>query len=107
MVVHIAARAHPVQGSVAARADVVEVVPKGHVLGVALRRRFDAAVIAQGALAVAFAHLVDQALGRRSDAVQVAWVGHQGCVRAGATGRCAQRVQQWGGGAGQQDQGSR
>ena len=84
-----------------------EVVPKGHVLGVALGRRFDVGVIAQGRLAVALAHRVHQALRRRADAVQVARAGHQGRVGAGGGGRRIQRGQQWGGGAGEQCQGSR
>jgi hypothetical protein len=85
--VDVARRSHPRQWGVPARAHVFEVVPEGHVLRVALRRRFDVGVIAQRGLAVAFAYLVHQALHRRADAVQVARVGHQGRIRAGVAGR--------------------
>jgi hypothetical protein len=107
VVVDVAARSHPLQRGVAVGAYVFEVVPKGHVLRVALCRRFDPRVVAQGGLAVAFAHLVYQALRCRPDAGEVARVGDQGRVGAGGIGRRIQRGQQGGGGAGEHCQGSR
>jgi hypothetical protein len=105
--VHVPACPQPIQGGVAAGAYVFEVVPKRHVLRVALRRRFDVRVIAQRGLVVAFAHLVYEALRRRADAIQVAWAGDQGRIGARARGRRRERGQQWGGAAGQHGQGSR
>ncbi|HEV3072094.1 MAG TPA: hypothetical protein VGY76_11805 [Solirubrobacteraceae bacterium] len=107
MAVDVARRAHARQRRVAARPHVFEVVPEGHVLRVALRGGFDVRVVAQRGLAVAFAHLVYEALRRRADAIQVAGAGDQGRVGAGGSSRCAQRGQQWGGAAGEQCQGSR
>lgn len=105
--VHIAGSAQALQGGVAVGAYVFEVVAERHVLGVALCGCFDARVVAQGGLVVAFPDLVHQALRGRADAGEVAGAGDQGCVGAGGVGRRAQRGQQWGGGAGQQGQGSR
>lgn len=107
--VHVAAGPQPVKRRVAARPHVVEVVPESHVLGMALRSRFDARVLAQGRLAVAFADLVHEALHGRADAAEVARAGHQRRVRAGTrTCRRARGRRQGGGNrAGEHRQSSR
>jgi hypothetical protein len=57
----VAAGADPIERSFAIRADVGEVVRVGHVHAVALRGAGELGVRDEGALAVAFAFLVDQA----------------------------------------------